>query len=157
MLSIRAMKKEDIDNVSELLCSSYRYLAQTENYSKSELDFLLTKRGSVETIERESQIQNYIVAFEGEILVGMAAIEGCEITKLYVHPEWHRNGIGRQLFNYCKNEIFQEGHKELKVIAIGESTLPFYIALGMHEFERKKCKIPAFASRIGIYLQMALY
>jgi N-acetylglutamate synthase-like GNAT family acetyltransferase len=156
MLSIREMKKEDIDNVSELLCLSYRYLSQIEDYSKSELDFLLTKRGSVETIERESQIQKYIVAFEGEILVGMAAIEGCEITKLYVHPEWHRNGMGRQLFNYCKNHIFQEGHKELKVIAIGESTLPFYTAMGMHEIERQMCRAPEFSERIGIILKMAL-
>jgi ribosomal protein S18 acetylase RimI-like enzyme len=156
MLTIREMKKEDINNVSELLCSSYRYLAQIENYSKSELDFLLTKRGSAETIIGESQIQKYIVAIEGKILVGMGSIDGCEITKLYVHPGWHGKGIGRQLFKYCKNEIFRGGHKTLKVIAIGESSLPFYIAMGMREIERKKCRAPEFSERAGIILRMAL-
>ncbi len=156
MITIREMKKEDINNVSELLCSSYRHLIQIENYSKLELDFLLTKRGSVETILRESQTQKYFVAFEDKILVGMASIGGCEITKLYVHPGWHGKGIGRQLFKYCKNEIFRGGHKALKVVAVGESALPFYIAMGMREIERKKCRAPGFSERTGIILRMSL-
>jgi len=148
------MKEDDIDNVSRLLCSCYNWLADVEQYDQTELDFLLTKRGSTETVRRESAIEKYYVATADEVIVGMVSIKGNNITKLYVHPDHHGKGIGKELFKAAKDEITNAGFKELNAVAIGESAVPFYKKMGMHIIDRKKSRAKGFENRVGILMRM---
>jgi ribosomal protein S18 acetylase RimI-like enzyme len=153
-MCIRQMKEDDIENVSGLLCSCYRWLADIEKYDQTELNFLLTKRGSIESIRRESAIEKYYVATADEVIVGMVSIRDNNITKLYVHPEHHGKGIGKELFATAKNEITKSGFRELNAVAIGESAVPFYENMGMHINDRTKSRAKGFENRVGIIMRM---
>lgn len=59
-----------------------------------------------------------------------------------VLKEYHRNGIGKSLFEYAKNIISDKGYPfiQVKTVQMGkyesyDKTNKFYIALGFKEFE----------------------
>lgn len=155
-MQIRSLKENDIEEVSKLLCSCYRWLADVEKYNEDELNFLLTKRGSVETVKRESAIEQYFVAYIADKINGMISLKENHITKLYVHPDYHGRGIGKELFEFAKDEITRAGFDEISTVAIGESVLPFYEKMGMHIIARKKSRAPGFEGRVGINLMMSI-
>ncbi len=155
-MHIRLMKEDEIENVSHLLCTCYIWLANVEKYDQSELNFLLIKRGSTETIRRESAVEKYYIATADDVIVGMVSIRDNNITKLYVHPEHHGKGIGKELFETAKDEISNAGFKELNAVAIGESAEPFYEKMGMHIIDRKKSRASGFENRVGIIMRMNL-
>jgi ribosomal protein S18 acetylase RimI-like enzyme len=153
-MHIRLMKEEDIENVSRLLCSCYRWLADIEKYDQTELNFLLTKRGSIETVRKESAVEKYYVATADHVIVGMVSVRDNNITKLYVHPNHHGKGIGKELFLTAKDEISNAGYKGLNAVAIGESAVPFYENMGMHINDRTKSRAKGFENRVGIIMRM---
>ena len=131
MITIRPMQKDDIPTVSRLLCDCYKWLGQTDGFGAEYVEFLVTKRGSIETVERESTVENYLVACIDDEIVGMVSIKGETITKLYVDPKRHRQGIGELLFEVAEEIIAREGHQKLTLGTLGESPVPFYTAMGM--------------------------
>jgi ribosomal protein S18 acetylase RimI-like enzyme len=131
MTTIRPISKDDIPAVSRLLCDCYRWLGQTDGFGAEYVEFLVTQRGSIETIERESAVENYLVACVDDEIVGMVSIKSETITKLYVDPKWHRQGIGVFLFEVAEEIIAREGHQKLTLGTLGESPVPFYMAMGM--------------------------
>lgn len=131
MITIRPLEKLDIRAVSTLLCACYRWLGKVEEFSDEYVEFLVSKRGSVETIERESADEDYLVACDDKEIVGMVSTTGDAITKLYVDSNHHRQGIGAFLFEVAEEEITREGHRKLTLVALGESSIPFYEAMGM--------------------------
>lgn len=150
------MKESDIEKVSDLLCSCYRWLANVEKYNEDELNFLLTQRGAVETVKRESAVERYYVAAEDDRIIGMVSIKDSHITKLYVHPDCHGRGIGKKMFNIAKDEIIKSGFHGMNAVAIGESAVPFYERMGMKIVGRKKSTAPGFEGREGIQMRMSL-
>ncbi len=131
MVSVRKMNEEEISQVSELLCVCYRWLAQKEGFTDDELKGLLEFRGSRETVRKESQQELYLVACKRELVVGMVALRDNEITKFYVDPEHHCQGIGAALFRASEQIIRNKGYSEMTLFAIGTTPIPFYQAMGM--------------------------
>jgi len=125
------MKREDVSEVSRLLCRCYKWLCDVEGFAKEYADFLVSKRGSVETIKNESEDQRYFVAFENNAIVGMAAVKENEITRLYVDPKWHRKGIGTKLFNAAEEFIRKSGYGDVILGVLGSFAVRFYETMGM--------------------------
>ena len=67
----------------------------------------------------------------------MLALDGNEISKLYVDPSVHRQGIGKQLFDLGERVVAEDGHDELTAGAVFDSAIPFYEAMGMVSVGRK--------------------
>lgn len=68
--------------------------------------------------------------------------ETVELAVMGVLKEYHRNGIGKSLFEYAKNIISEKGYLfiQVKTVQMGkfesyDKTNKFYIALGFKEFE----------------------
>jgi GNAT superfamily N-acetyltransferase len=135
------MMQSEIAAVSELLHESYSWLADREQLTSEQFEFLITERGSAESIERESKEQQYIVAVDGADLTGMVAVFGDLITKLYVHPSWFGRGIGRELYEAAEAIIAAEGHARVRLGAFN-SAVPFYRHLGLHVTGHKRPKGP---------------
>lgn len=139
------MMTDDISRVSELMCLCYRWLGKHDKFTDAQVDFLVSERGSMETIKNESSSQIYMVACSNNIVVGMAAIKANEIAKLYVDTNYHRQGIGAMLFNAAEQLIGKNGHKEMIVGVMARSAIGFYEKMGMTLYDTKIVDTGAFA------------
>ena len=131
MISIKRMRDEDIPRVSNILCSCYRWLAEREGFSDDELKGLLEVRGSEETVRKESQDELYLVACKNKTIAGMVSVKKNAITKLYVEPGYHGQGIGTALFRAAEDAVIAGKYSDLTPVATGESPIPFYQAMGI--------------------------
>lgn len=125
------MNEQDIEHVSELLCACYRWMGERDNLNSDELRFLVEKRGSVDTIRDEMINQQYLVACDGDDVIGMVAVKKNDIAKMYVHPDHHRRGVGKRLFAAAERIIAGAGYDTLTTSAFGEAPVPFYESMGM--------------------------
>ena len=124
------MSRSDMAQVSELLTASYVWLGEREGLSAEQTDFLVSKRGSLECVRRESRVQLYLVARDGEEIAGVVAVSGDEITKLYVSPVRIGKGIGRMLFEAGERAIRAGGHRRVRLGAF-PSAVAFYRRMGL--------------------------
>ena len=137
----RPMRQSDIDDVGELLNESYAWLGEREQLSSRQIEFLISERGSTETIQRESQVQQYIVADDGVHLTGMVSVSGDQITKLYVRPSMFGRGIGRELYEAAESIIAAGGHTQVRLWAFS-SAIPFYERMGLRSVGQKQSTGP---------------
>jgi ribosomal protein S18 acetylase RimI-like enzyme len=135
-MTIRSMNEDDLPAVSWVFSKCYRWLGRLENYTSQQIEFLVSKRASLESLTREYQTQQYLVACEGADVVGMVAVSGNEITKLYVVPDHHRKQIGTQLFGATEAAIRNAGHESL-VLGAFPTSVQFYRAVGLIVTARK--------------------
>jgi GNAT superfamily N-acetyltransferase len=137
----RPMRQSEIGDVSDLLHESYSWLGEREQLSSPQVEFLISKRGSAETIKRESEKQQYIVADDGIHLTGMASVSGDQITKLYVRPAVFGQGIGRELYEAAESIIAAGGYTRVRLGAF-RSAVPFYRRMGLRASGHKKAAGP---------------
>jgi GNAT superfamily N-acetyltransferase len=124
------MQEADIPEVSKLLVSSYGLLSRLEGLSPKQARFLVSERGSEECVRRESRSQDYLVVRDADGILGMVAVSGETITKLYVSPEHQREGIGRSLYEAAESLIRRRGHARVTLGAF-PSAVPFYRRMGL--------------------------
>ena len=96
---------------------------------------------------RESADCPFFTAFDGEKPVGFLCLKetGKDTVELHVMgvlKEYHRKGIGRELFGKAKEAAVREGYSflQVKTVQMGkyedyDRTNRFYISLGFKEFE----------------------
>lgn len=95
----------------------------------------------------ESINKVFFCAYEGERPVGFLYLKetGSDTVEVYVMGvlmEFHRNGIGRELFDRAKQTAREEGYSfiQVKTVQMGkyeeyDKTNKFYQSLGFKEFE----------------------
>jgi ribosomal protein S18 acetylase RimI-like enzyme len=135
-VKIREMRNEDLPRVSQIVCAGYRWLAEREGYTQEELDWLVAKRGSEQALRSQSMAYRFLVAGRADLILGVVAIKNNEVTKLYVDPEFHRQGIGAALFRTAEEIIAQAGDKELFLGSFA-SSVRFYEAMGLRVTRNK--------------------
>ena len=124
------MKESEVTEVSRLLGEAYTWLGEREGLSPEQTEFLVLNRGSTDCVQRESSQQQYLVTHDGQAIVGMVAVSGDEIAKLYVHPSRHGMGIGRELYQAAESIIRKGGHARVFLGAFS-SAVPFYERMGL--------------------------
>jgi len=89
----------------------------------------------------------FFCAFDGDTPVGFLYLKetGRDTVEIYVMAvlkEFHRKGIGRELFNSAKKAASQQGYSfiQVKTVQMGkyeeyDRTNQFYLSLGFKEFE----------------------
>lgn len=95
----------------------------------------------------ESTDKIFFCAYDKDKPVGFLYLKetGNATVELYVMgilKEYHRNGIGRELFHHAKEAAFQRGYSfiQVKTVQMGkyeeyDQTNKFYLSLGFKEFE----------------------
>jgi ribosomal protein S18 acetylase RimI-like enzyme len=136
-VTLREMTREDVPEVSRVVCAAFSWAAQREGLPAEEIESYVTGRGSVESIEKESNDCTFWVAVtDGQLCGAVAAYEN-EITKLYLLPALHGQGIGRRLFELAQRCIAEGGYAELTAWAAFDVAIPFYEKMGMETAGRK--------------------
>ena len=136
-MTVAPMTQAEVTEVSELLRSSYTLLQEREGLSQEQTEFLNSERGSPESIQRESRSQCYIVAREASLIVGVVAVSGDMITKLYVSPKHVGKGIGRSLYEAAESEIRAAGHTRVTLGAF-PTAVAFYTRMGLSVVGQKR-------------------
>ncbi len=141
---IQRMTPDNIPAVSKLNCSCYRWLGKKNGFTAEQIEFLVSVRGSIETIASESHSQIYLIACINDTIVGIAAVKDNEVAKLFVDPECHSLGIGEKLFNVAQKIIVENGYNEMIAGVIAQSAIGFYEKMGMFKYGEKELNTGAF-------------
>jgi len=124
------MAETEVGEVSSLLRQCYAWLGEREGLTPQQIEFLQSVRGSEETVRRESGRETYLVAEDGPRIVGLVALAGNKITKLYVLPAKHGSGIGRALCQAAESEIRSGGGSTVELRSF-PSAVSFYQVMGL--------------------------
>ncbi|MBO4636904.1 MAG: GNAT family N-acetyltransferase [Clostridiales bacterium] len=96
---------------------------------------------------RESEDKIFFAALDGDSPAGFLYLkqtgrDTVELAVMGVRKEYHRQGLGRQLFEQAKAAATEEGYSfmQVKTVKLGvyedyDRTNRFYLALGFKEFE----------------------
>lgn len=102
---------------------------------------------SREAYIRESRSRLLFAAYDGDRPVGFVCLketgrDTAELSVMGVLKEFHRQGIGRELFLKAKESATEKGYSflQVKTVRMGmyedyDNTNRFYLALGFKEFE----------------------
>jgi GNAT superfamily N-acetyltransferase len=110
------------------------------DYSKEGVDFFLNLCKSEEVRKKINETGQIIVALENKKIVGMLWTRDINhISRFFVHVEYQRKGIGKQLFSYLLEKL-QKNHPEIKDITVYSS--PFackaYEMLGFRKTDQEQ-------------------
>jgi GNAT superfamily N-acetyltransferase len=96
--------------------------------------------GTTTILEFEGLPAGY--ASHGRSRIARLGAEG-EIYELYLRPEYHGAGLGRQLFRAARDELRTAGMRGMVVrsLAANETACRFYRAMGGREFARSTERI----------------
>jgi ribosomal protein S18 acetylase RimI-like enzyme len=144
MIKIRPMTESDHTEVSQLLCACYRELGRVLGLRPEAVEFLLSRRGSLESIRSEASSQTFLVAEAGGQVLGMVAIKGSTVAKLYVSPPDQGRGIGKALFGAAEAAIREAGYDHL-TLGSNRLAVDFYRAMGAELTGRKRAKLGPLA------------
>ena len=131
------MREADIPAASRLVCDSFRWSAEREGYAPEQISAYFAERGSPQALRALLPLCQWLVAWKEDTIVGIAALKGDKIDKLYVERRFLRQGIGRRLFRRAEELIARAGHKEIVVGTGFPGSIPFYRAMGLRESGRK--------------------
>ena len=122
-ITIRKIREEDIPDVVDIQIEGW----QTAYKGIIEDSFLnsMNKEERIELRKKDYKQGNFIVAEVENKIVGFCRYNSesslvmskefdCEIRALYVRSECKKQGIGRTLFNYAKNDL--RNNKKTKMI-----------------------------------------
>jgi ribosomal protein S18 acetylase RimI-like enzyme len=154
-MTIRPMNGHEELAVSALLCECYRWLAPVEGYTREQVAFLLEERGSLRTVQTESRNQLYLVACENDTIVGMVAVDGNVIAKLYVAPGNHGRGIGGALFAAAETCVMNAGFDRM-TLGTTPNTVAFYEGRGMSVAGQKHHASGVFLGRYTVLMEKVL-
>jgi ribosomal protein S18 acetylase RimI-like enzyme len=129
-LRLTGLDDDHLAAASGLLERCYGFLAGVERWTDGQLDGVVALRGSVEALREQREAYRFVLAWSDGELVGLVAVRQDEITKMYVDPEHHRRGVGRQLWRAAADLVGDAGFDEVRLVTTGYGTA-LYEAMGM--------------------------
>lgn len=98
-------------------------------YPRGVVDFFLLHHNDQNIMQDIQSGYVYLIYDEDKQPVGTVTMKANEINRLFVLPQYQRNGIGRQLMNFAENEIL----KEYKICQL-DASLPAKIIYSKRDY-----------------------
>ena len=103
---IRKATPADASRIAEMIVTNYRVnfypFFRNDPFYFGELNVLDT---AAEYSEGCEELLNTYVYEDGGVVKGMMRVNGSELVKLYVEPQFQSSGIGAQLLSFAVNEL----------------------------------------------------
>ena len=135
MITVRQMRADEAQEASAVMCACYEEASLLYGYNDAQRQHLVGKRAAAATVAGELSDWTYLVACEGDGIVGVAAVHGSELTRLFVKPGLQGRGIGSKLLLAAEETVRENGCKEITVRVLFSDAIGFYEKHGMTEFK----------------------
>lgn len=143
IINYRKATVEDAQSIVEINLQMWRTTYKDLVSSKTiEARFLTRDKRVEKTIDQINTNNTYIVSEIDNLVVGFIQYiqsknkkfeDYGEIQALYLLDEYHRNGIGKTLFNLALIELKKLGYKRIIIdCLVGNSANEFYLKMGTH-------------------------
>ena len=95
-------------------------------------EFLASERENIPKVYLP-KAETWVSEIDGSV-VGFVSLLGSEVGALFVHPDYHRRGIGRSLMDKARE---QRGDLEVDVFTANKIGRSFYAKYGFQPVEKK--------------------
>lgn len=138
MFFVRTAHEADLEKVSKLLSETW-HATYDAVYGVEKVNELTARWHSVAALKARLQMKNaeFVVADDGRQLAGMAfaamspaRAKTVILHQLYVHPRFHRQGVGRDLFAELETCFPDASTMQLDVEPQNAAAIAFYEAHG---------------------------
>lgn len=138
MFFVRTASRNDLEKVRALLADAF-HATYDQFYGPQKVQELIDAWHGIATLERHLNAKGaeFLVADDGKRIGGMAYArrkdsrpETVVLHQLYVHPECHRQGIGRDIFAELETCFPGVDLMELEVEPRNAQAIAFYTAHG---------------------------
>ncbi len=127
MIEFRLADAKDVSAISALTCVAVRAV-NSKDYSSQEVENACA-RFSPEYFSDRMRFRIFYVAEFGCQIIGQASYGDSKIHSLFVKPEFHRQGVGRELMKRLERAAAEAG---VEVLSLSSSVFAhgFYQKLG---------------------------
>lgn len=130
LIIIRAASDADAQSVAELVQSVGHYFLADPSGAGAE-GFLSSISAAAISGYISNPAFNYLVAFMGQDLAGVAAIkENKHIYHLFVRPDCHRQGVAHLLWQHLKDHAIAAGNPGMFTVNSSLYAVPVYARFG---------------------------
>lgn len=134
MISIRAYDSDDLDACVEILHYAFLHFNRSDILPEKWENFI----AFFDLQKNREQLSAFflcpekvlVAVSEGQIIGVLRASEG-RIQSLFVHHQWHRQGIAQSLVKSYEEIVKQQGEKVITVLASSYAER-FYEKIGFH-------------------------
>lgn len=135
MIRIRKYKENDLYQAALLVSETFRKFNYKDNPPDVSKDYAAYYDPSINLDDIRKHFEDtslFFVAEKNRQIVGMLrAIENC-IVNLFVHENFHKQGIGKRLIHRYERECMKRGYQKI-VLRSQIYAVPFYQACGYNK------------------------
>ena len=125
-MNIRRLEPNDIKSTIDCILSASQ--ANKQDYPNDFIDMLNIKNYTEEWLTKASSERPYFLAIKGSQVIGVASAKNNEVVNVFVHQDYHRQGIGSQLIRTVESYLIEEGYTTSHLNA-NLTSLEFYKSL----------------------------
>ncbi|QDT56878.1 putative molybdenum cofactor guanylyltransferase [Caulifigura coniformis] len=130
MITLRPARIDDAEAISELVTALSRDFI-TPDYSATGAAVLLEGMTAEETRKRMALGFRYLIAVEGDAIVGVGAMkENSHLYHLFVAETHHGRGIARRLWEHLRETALANGNPGRITVNSSRHAVPIYLRLG---------------------------
>lgn len=134
--SVRAFKETDAEEVCELVKRTLIEV-NSKDYSSEEIRYLREEYFTPEHFLELIKGRKVVVLVKENEIIGTGAYASGMLETIYVSPDYHGLGYGKQIVEHLEDIAREDGVKTLRLMA-SLTAVGFYTALGYTARERKE-------------------
>ncbi len=130
---IRNFEVKDAKDLAEIIEKNLR-LINGNDYSYDEIDFMIKTHNETAVKERAKFSHMYVACDDNDDVIGCGAIasyfgskEESILTYIYVHPDFHARGIGKEIVKTLEQDSYFVRSRRIEIPA----------TINSHEFYKK--------------------
>jgi len=135
MIRIRKYREKDLHQTASLVSETFRNFNFKDNPPNNSQDYAAYYDPSINLEDIRKRFQDtslFFIAEKNRQIVGMLRAIENRIVNLFVHENFHKQGIGKRLIHRYERECKKRGYQKI-VLRSQIYAVPFYQACGYNK------------------------